>query len=87
LRLRQASPAVIKFAPPAPNAAEPIVVTVDVTTDDRPTGAVATVQNNVIGITLSATLLGFTAPPRTGVTTSMGPLAAGTYQVNLFGND
>lgn len=81
------SPAVIKFTPAAPSASQTIAIAVGVTRYIGPQGAVATLQGSSINVTLTATLIGFTPPPRSCVMTSIGPLPAGTYAVNLFVND
>src|SRR5262249_277840 len=81
------SPTVIMFDPAAPNASQSIVITVGVGHYD-PQTAVTALQDTSINITLNAAWIRFaTAPPRSCVTTILGPLASGTYQVNLYVND
>jgi hypothetical protein len=53
----------------------------------RATGAVATLQNNVINIVLSAAVLGFLRPPKECVTTSMDRCRRVLIKFNLFVED
>jgi hypothetical protein len=81
---------VLGFTPASPNASQPIAITVGVSgyglgSPPIQTGAVATLQNNAINVTLTGYPLFFAPPPGlTCTTTSIGPLSPGTYPVNLF---
>jgi hypothetical protein len=75
----------IYFNPPAPNSAQPVAITVGLSSY-IPVGTPPQVQlqGNVINVTFASNFTGFLPPPATCGTAFAGPLAQGVYTVNLY---
>ena len=74
----------IGINPALPDSTQPVAIKVGRESYNLISVA-AVVQGNTINVTLTASYIGFTIPPPAGCeTVVVGPLAAGSYTVNLF---
>jgi len=76
-------PGYISVEPASPDSTQQVTISVNAYSYD-PKSVSVQVQSNTINVTLTANLIGFLAPPPTCLTSSVGPLAPGIYNVNLI---